>query len=335
MKIEPLSFPSKEQQAEIGVLINLCADHDGIDYEIDYDESFRKAGEFNTLLLRREDGPLKDAYTGHDRQPEPIRNGELVAMINLFTPGRVEGELSAFTHPDFRNQGCFRRLADAARAELARRDYKEMLFVIPGASSSGKAAVERLGGVFSHSEYLMRLEASDSGMDFEPGLESVSSLEADPGMAAAPTASTAPPEIRPAAQEDRPALLGLAGISFGESPEDGERYLEGTFSVPGRSIHLALLEGEAVGMVSMVRGESRSYIHGLCVLPRYRKQGIGGALLRYKIAEARSSDPEKPVELEVATENPGALALYERAGFRVAKRFDYYRMEIGDWRLII
>ncbi len=286
MQIIPIDFPTEAQRQEIIALAAVCSTHDTIPYTVEFDESFRREGQYNTFILREDHMAL--------------------AVINLFTPTDTEGELSAFTHPDHRRRGYFSLLLEAAQQELKRRDCKRLLFVIPKQSESGRAAAEHAGAVFEFSEYLMRLEDD---------------LRKDP-------VPVSPVEIRRAEGPDEPDLLILAGISFGDSPEDGARYLEGTFGVPGRSLSVAVLDGRPIAMASMVTSEDRCYIHGLCVLPAYRKRGIGRALLEYKIAEAANEYPGRPIELEVAVQNPGALSLYTRTGFMVIERYDYYQMTL-------
>jgi len=283
MQILPIDFPTEAQKQQIRSLVAQCITHDGIPYTIDFDESFRRAGQYNTFVLQEE--------------------GRVLAVLNLFTPSSAEGEVSAFTHPDHRRRGYFSLLLEAAQQELLRRGYHRMLFVIPKQSESGRVAAEHAGALFEFSEYLMRLEDD---------------LRKDP-------VPVSPVEIRQAEGSDEPDLLILAGISFGDSPEDGARYLEGTFGVPGRSLSVAVVDGRSVAMASMVTEEDRCYIHGLCVLPAYRKRGIGRTLLEYKIAEAAREYPGRSVELEVAAKNPGALSLYTRTGFTVIERYDYYQ----------
>lgn len=288
MPIETISFPTPMQKQEIRELLDHCSRIDGETYEIEFDENFRREGEFNTFLFRL--------------------SGEVVAVLNLFTPGTIECEISAYTHPAHRRSGILRQLMETAREELMRRGYREILFVIPGDSNTGSAAAARFGAILSHAEYVMQL---------------------DNNLYQRQTPDHGEMTIRQAGMGDRPELLRLAGLSFGDSPEDGERYLEGTLGVPGRSVHIARVDGTLTGMVSMIHGEQKFYIHGLSVFPDFQKRGIGGALLRHKVEEALAVDPEKPVELEVATENPRALALYKRAGFRVVKHYDYHRLSIA------
>lgn len=57
------------------------------------------------------------------------------------------------------------------------------------------------------------------------------------------------------------------------------------------------------------------------VLPAFRGQGIGSAILEKCLRES-----EKPPWLYVFTKNARAVALYERFGFRVAERVDNTRV---------
>lgn len=57
------------------------------------------------------------------------------------------------------------------------------------------------------------------------------------------------------------------------------------------------------------------------VLPAFRGQGIGSAILEKCLRES-----EKPLWLYVFTKNTRAVALYERFGFRVAERVDNTRV---------
>lgn len=57
------------------------------------------------------------------------------------------------------------------------------------------------------------------------------------------------------------------------------------------------------------------------VLPAFRGQGIGSAILEKCLRES-----EKPLWLYVFTKNARAVALYERFGFRVAERVDNTRV---------
>jgi len=232
------------------------------------------------------------------------QDGRLISFISLFAPKSSEAELSAFTLPDFRRRGFFSRLLTEAKTEIQRRGIADILFVCDRTSKDGRKVTSGLGAVYEFSEYLMRYDPRNR--------------------------PSAPPEpqctIRASAPEDTGQLIALSLLSFDDSSEDAENYIKGIFSSDNRIQHVAVVDGKIAGMISTALEDGKSYIHGLCVLPEYRKKGIGGALLDYKAAESISSFPGNKIELEVMTENRGALSIYERAGFEVVACYDYSRI---------
>lgn len=63
----------------------------------------------------------------------------------------------------------------------------------------------------------------------------------------------------------------------------------------------------------------------IAVNPEARRQGIGGRLVAQFLSKAQSSGAESAF-LEVSSENPAAIALYDSSGFqRAGKRKAYYQ----------
>lgn len=78
------------------------------------------------------------------------------------------------------------------------------------------------------------------------------------------------------------------------------------------------------------------HINNVAVLPQFRAQGIGTALLQHVLIEARRLGATRAT-LEVRASNAAALRLYERLGFYVAAtRKHYYSNPVEDalilWR---
>jgi len=66
-------------------------------------------------------------------------------------------------------------------------------------------------------------------------------------------------------------------------------------------------------------------ILNLAVKPEFRRQGVGGALIR-ALLDVFASQQISQVFLEVRKSNTSALSLYQRLGFRqIGERPDYYR----------
>jgi ribosomal-protein-alanine N-acetyltransferase len=84
----------------------------------------------------------------------------------------------------------------------------------------------------------------------------------------------------------------------------------------------------AYGVLMLAPGEAQ--ILNLSVVPDARREGIGRALLRLFVEDARNFHVEQ-VFLEVRTSNIAAIRLYESEGFApVARRVDYYPGATAD-----
>ena len=70
-------------------------------------------------------------------------------------------------------------------------------------------------------------------------------------------------------------------------------------------------------------GEDFCVIHRLCVNPEFQNQGIAKTTLKY-IEEKLKNSGKKSIQLDVFTQNPFALRLYEKAGF--------HQTGTADWR---
>ncbi len=84
----------------------------------------------------------------------------------------------------------------------------------------------------------------------------------------------------------------------------------------------------AYGVLMLAPGEAQ--ILNLSVVPDARREGLGRALLRCFVDDARRFCAEQ-IFLEVRTSNVAAIRLYESEGFApVARRADYYPGAASD-----
>ena len=131
--------------------------------------------------------------------------------------------------------------------------------------------------------------------------------------------------IRPVAPADIEALYALDQVCF----EPGIAYSRGELR---RFLGIATAEGVladedgalagfAVGYLT--RGRT-AHVVTLDVGPAQRRRGLGKSLLEALLARLAQAGARQ-VRLEVSTENEGAIAFYERLGFRTRRRLrDYY-----------
>lgn len=134
--------------------------------------------------------------------------------------------------------------------------------------------------------------------------------------------------IRTAGPFDLELLAALHARCFEEkwTSEAYGRLLAG----PGVTGFLAVApDGAPCGfaLVRAIAGEAEVLTIG--VLPDYRRQGHGRALVDAMIGVAEAAGAEH-LFLEVAEDNPAAQSLYRQAGFElIARRREYYGAERG------
>lgn len=121
------------------------------------------------------------------------------------------------------------------------------------------------------------------------------------------------PTLRPAADDDRPALLRIWRRAVEATHDfltpadvDGIEMQVRTAALPAPAVTVAQRpDGALLGWV----GVHGARVEALFVDPDAHRRGVGTALLAAATAGAPS------VELDVNEQNPSALAFYERHGF--------------------
>jgi len=134
-------------------------------------------------------------------------------------------------------------------------------------------------------------------------------------------------EIQPASLRDLGALRGLEQVSFGR---DAWSILDliAVLTFPEIVRLKATEDGEMIGFVA---GDPRpsegfAWIATIAVDPRYRRRGIGRALLRN--CENRLKIPN--IRLTVRMSNEGAMRLYAQEGYRTVDIWKAYYSDGED-----
>jgi ribosomal protein S18 acetylase RimI-like enzyme len=95
---------------------------------------------------------------------------------------------------------------------------------------------------------------------------------------------------------------------------------------------LVLFDGETIiAFIKIDITKEGTYVHGVGVIPEYRKQGIGKFVLATSLRRA-SENNHKKMMLEVDIENQAAVELYKSVGFKTVKGSVSYiwAKETGD-----
>jgi ribosomal-protein-alanine N-acetyltransferase len=131
--------------------------------------------------------------------------------------------------------------------------------------------------------------------------------------------------LRAAQPQDCANLAALHALAF-DSPWSAAD-IQQLLAAPGGFALVA--EAEApVGFILLRAIAGEAEVLTFAVDPARQRQGIGQALLA--AAMTLSSEASGAMFLEVGADNPGALALYENAGFQaVGRRKAYYRRPGG------
>ncbi|MBO9707848.1 MAG: GNAT family N-acetyltransferase [Caulobacter sp.] len=159
--------------------------------------------------------------------------------------------------------------------------------------------------------------------------------------------TTSPPEregpvaqpafaLRPETEADAPFRLALFRASRGPGwdqtlipPDLLTKIMEQQFhaqtqgyraAFPDARLEIVMVEGVPAGRLATHRAPGVLHLIDIAVTPERRGQGVGGAILRDLMDEARAAGA--PLTLEVARDNLDAQRLYHRLGFALAGASD-------------
>ena len=131
----------------------------------------------------------------------------------------------------------------------------------------------------------------------------------------------------PASAKDLPQLVELLGVLFAQeaefqpNAEKQRRALEAILASPAVGTLYVAREGKRVVAmasllytISTVEGGKAAWFEDLVVHPEERKRGIGEALLKHVVTQARAAGITR-ITLLTDMQNERAQAMYRRAGF--------------------
>jgi len=129
---------------------------------------------------------------------------------------------------------------------------------------------------------------------------------------------------------NRAALKDHVRSNFG-SWDDADQQRRFSLSTDPSSHQLFYNGSQPVGFWSTTRDDGTICLERLSLLPAFQNRGLGAALIRELIAEARTF--HRTLSLQVFLTNR-ARRLYERLGFRIVGATDtHYQMEFSDFEV--
>ena len=222
--------------------------------------------------------------------------GAPVSFLSCFCPDGRTAEISGFTAPEFRKQGCFSCLLKEARQE-ARDLFGDVDFSFQCLSSDPDTAAfcKAHGLVLSHSECMMEKQKEK------------------PLPASSPSVC-----LHPSA--DRKTLARLHEKIFGCPYVFSVDYIVAALADEDTVSYVISADNTAVGLLHLTFYEN-VYLMGLGILPEYRKKGFAEVALR---AALSLLSEHSSLILQVSTANTAAFGLYQKMGFRIVSRLDYF-----------
>lgn len=143
---------------------------------------------------------------------------------------------------------------------------------------------------------------------------------------------------RLASRFDLELLAALHGLCFEKAGDEvwDLPAITALLKSPGVFAYLAVAGADTpAGLVIARAGGGETEILTIGILPAFRRQGLGSALIDAVATHAPGHDADT-VFLEVAADNRSAQALYRSGGFQpVGRRAGYYRRDSGPVDAII
>jgi ribosomal protein S18 acetylase RimI-like enzyme len=231
-------------------------------------------------------------------------DGQLVGYLEVESYGRKEKELTGMVHPDFRRQGIFTTLFTAAKEELQQRGVQKLIFVCEHKSESGRAFLATTGAELAYAEHEMWL-----GTFHERGRRTE-------GLS-----------MRRAYTGDIDSIVSLLATDSGNF-EGVKEWVTELMGKPDEFwFFLATLNGQLLGTVRLDFMEEVIGIYAFEVRLGYRGLGYGREMLEQLIHIAKA-ESNKPIMLDVETDNTNAVGLYLSCGFEVKTTYDYYELSL-------
>jgi len=286
MKIKKVNELNETQIKEINELENVCfalenlQNHAFLSNEINFDRKF----------------PC--FYLGYEEE-------KLISFLTTFVPSKMEAEILAVTHPDFREQGRFHTLLEAAHEELRNASIPNILFVVESNSKSGTNVLTHMGmPEIDHSEYRMEYKVLEEKR--EKCEELTLSFEV-------------------VTEKNKHLMNQILKEAF-DDIEDSDNFIDSVVHSDHRIGFLALEESKVVGSFSLNEEDGDCFLYGVGVLPTYQGRGFGKQLVYKALMEgAKRSDT---LVLDVDSENPVAFSLYQSTGFIITFQVDYFSKKV-------
>jgi len=289
--IKALSKTSKKVTKQIREVEVICKIHDKTSGNIYLDKSLNFHKAMKSLFLFYSDN-------------------KLISILSIFMPAEKEAEISAYTLPDYRQKGYFKKLLHEAIEELNKYNQVRLLFVCEPQSNDGKSVMKELRARLDFTEYCLRFKGYTGSLD----KQQFSRIK-----------------LREAYLSDLEAIVELSQQIFNCNYKDSKSVISKSLKSGSRTQYIAILDGNFIGIVAVSFDNDEASIFGLGISPQHQGKGYGKELLNLILEDLKKKDIQN-VFIEVDSTNKNAFNLYLKCGFEVETSYDYYRKSIVNTR---
>ncbi len=301
--IQVLAFITQPEYNHIKQLMDLCCMEDKINLKLELEYK---------LHLSSLAADHSELSSHHKREFLYYIGDELASYLGISCFDGVTGELCGMTHPKYRNQGLFHRLLALAQNECRYSDFKRLLILADGSSTSGMSFLKANSVSYAHSEYRMKRLSGKTTSKEAYTQEACKSIT-----------------LRPACKEDEREIARLNAILFDEKElvdETGEYKVTPLEDQPENyKTYMIEHNGRSIGKINVEYGLQYAFVCGFGILPEYRGKGFGRIGLTETLRLIETQDVTV-IELDVVCTNENALGLYQSCGFIEQSVMNYYNL---------
>jgi ribosomal protein S18 acetylase RimI-like enzyme len=245
-----------------------------------------------------------ESAAGGSRYSLAWDSDRLVGLLEL--QGRHEVEVCLAVAPEDRRRGIGRQLLESAKDLIRNESTAECLLVVDEASTAGRPFAVAMGARYHESEYRLILDerAVPTGREW-------------------PT----PVTVRQGSADDVDLIARVIATSFDDAEAEVKAWVARMLPLPNHRFFIGSVDGEPIGNLRTNYYGTDIYVTTFGVLPDRRGRGFGRKMLLQTI-DRLLVEKWPRVLIEVATDNPNALGLYESCGFRVTTTYGYYQLTV-------
>ena len=251
-------------------------------------------------------------------------NSGLLAFLSMFVPGDGTAEVSACTHPEYRQKGFFHELYKKACEVAAEFDIDSLIFTNSPTQQTALKVLAKYDAVLENTEYLLKYESLEEDSVSSNTSNSVTNITDNS------TEFSKVYRLAPAMPDELSAHTDIFAAAFCYPHEAAKKFIDDILS-SGSEIKVFSFTntsaGKIIGCCFAEINDSQVMPFGICIHPKFQCQKLGQYMVSLLINDYLLQY-EKPILLQVNGSNENALHIYKKLGFKIASQVDYYSIDI-------